>query len=85
MTDIRKARELLLLCDVDDERSIIQAPEDDEIDRLCQRLGYGAVMDAAARLWRRRDPNGAFTVGLPVALLRQLHDCLQPARKELEP
>jgi hypothetical protein len=39
------------------------APEDAAVDALCERFGYGAVMDAAARLWARRDPRGALTVG----------------------
>jgi hypothetical protein len=30
---------------------------------LCERHGFGAVMDAAARAWRARDPIGAFLVG----------------------
>jgi hypothetical protein len=41
----------------------IHAPEDIEIEALCERLGYGAVMDAAMRLWMRKDPNGAFVIG----------------------
>jgi len=41
----------------------ISAPEDDEIALLCERVGYGAVMDAAMRLWMRKDPTGAFIIG----------------------
>lgn len=48
----------------------ISAPEDVEIERLCERLGYGAVMDAAARLWVRKDPIGALTVGPCVATVQ---------------
>lgn len=29
----------------------IQAPEDAEVKRLCEKHGYGAVMDSAARQW----------------------------------
>lgn len=43
------------------------APEDVAVERLCRRLGYGAVMAAAARLWRRADPAGARVVGPTVA------------------
>lgn len=38
-------------------------PEDAEVAILCERHGYGAVMDAASRLWARRDANGSFVVG----------------------
>lgn len=48
----------------------ITAPEDVEIECLCERLGYGAVMDAAARLWVRKDPIGALTVGPCVATVQ---------------
>eukprot|EP00919_Chromeraceae_sp_WS-2016_P053178 GHVR01126314.1.p1 GENE.GHVR01126314.1~~GHVR01126314.1.p1 ORF type:complete len:109 (-),score=18.73 GHVR01126314.1:300-626(-) len=41
----------------------ISAPEDVEIEELCERVGYGAVMDAAARLWAKKDPRGAFYIG----------------------
>lgn len=39
------------------------APEDVEIEALCLRLGFGAVLSSAARLWARRDDTGAFTLG----------------------
>ncbi len=39
------------------------APEDMEIEALCLRLGFGAVLSSAARLWARRDDTGAFTLG----------------------
>lgn len=29
---------------------------------LCERYGFGAVMDTTARIWRQRDPGGALTV-----------------------
>jgi hypothetical protein len=53
------------------ERATLTAPEDTEIERLCQRLGYGAVMDAAARLWRRRDPVGAQLIGGCIAVIER--------------
>lgn len=40
----------------------ITAPEDRQVEALCEVFGYGAVMDAAARLWARKDPVGAFYV-----------------------
>ena len=39
------------------------APEDAAVEALCVRFGYGAVMDAASRLWARRDMLGAFYIG----------------------
>lgn len=39
------------------------APEDTTVEALCLRYGYGAVMDAASRLWARRDLLGAFYIG----------------------
>lgn len=54
-------REMIDLIDLD--RTTLDAPEDEHIAYLCERYGYGAVMDAAARLWARKDPRGAFTVG----------------------
>jgi beta-galactosidase/beta-glucuronidase len=41
----------------------IHAPEDPEILALCERLGFGAVMDSAARQWALRDPVGALYIG----------------------
>lgn len=39
------------------------APEDGAVEAMCLRFGYGAVMDAASRLWARRDMLGAFYIG----------------------
>jgi hypothetical protein len=36
---------------------------DAEIREMCERLGYGAVMDTAMRLWIKKDPDGAFYIG----------------------
>ena len=41
----------------------IQAPEDPEVLALCQRWGFGAVMDSACRQWYLIDPVGAHTKG----------------------
>lgn len=45
------------------DRTALVAPEDEHVAWLCRTYGYGAVMDAAARLWARVDPRGARTVG----------------------
>lgn len=44
-------------------RMCIKAPEDREVLKLCLRIGFGAVIDSAARQWQLRDPMGAFVVG----------------------
>jgi hypothetical protein len=44
-------------------RRHMTAPEDSAVMSLCERYGYGAVIDAACRLWARKDTRGAFYVG----------------------
>lgn len=44
-------------------RRNMNAPEDPHVAVLCERYGYGAVMDAASRLWARKDGIGAFYIG----------------------
>lgn len=56
-------RELAEMLEQADDRRDIDASEDAAVEALCRRYGYGAVMDAAARLWQREDPSGAFVVG----------------------
>lgn len=36
------------------DRSGITAPEDAEVKALCERHGYGAVMDSASRQWEAK-------------------------------
>ena len=40
----------------------ISAPEDSIVGELCERIGYGAVMDAASRLWMKKSGGGAFII-----------------------
>ena len=65
-------REVLTLMDVQGARQGIQAPEDAAVRALCERVGYGAVMDSAARQWRANDPQGAFLVGPCVCQVEQV-------------
>ena len=44
-------------------RRDMNAPEDAAVEALCERIGYGAVMSAASRLWLRKVGGGAFVVG----------------------
>lgn len=45
------------------------APEDAAVEVLGERIGYGAMMASASRLWHAIEPGGAFTVGSCYALL----------------
>jgi len=51
---IRDAIALISLVDVSGARRIFngKVAEDAEVRELCERYGYGAVMDSAARQWR---------------------------------
>lgn len=64
-----------------DERADLTAPEDPEVLAVCERLGFGAVMDSAARQWRKRDPEGAFAVGSALGLIRRARAALEPWTK----
>lgn len=61
---------LLELTDPYGRRQGEAAPEDGIILQLCERIGFGPVMDSVARQWRVRDPDGAFTVGPPIRLVQ---------------
>ncbi len=67
-------------------RSGIQAPEDPIVERLCEQWGYGAVMDAAARLWAQKDPMGAHTTGpCRITLQKAIDEVFPPTPKEPTP
>lgn len=55
--------------------------EDGPIRELCERYGYGAVMDSAARQWFLKDPNGAFVVGPCAGTLRLALEFVSGERK----
>jgi hypothetical protein len=64
-------REVISLMDIDGKRQSIRDERVDSIVKsLCEQHGYGAVMDAAARLWREKDPIGAFMVGPCVGTMK---------------
>lgn len=56
------------------------APEDIDVLRLCEFWGYGAVMNSAARLYRDKDKEGAFTVGDCIVIVK---DVIAKARAAL--
>ncbi len=65
---LRECEEVLELTDPSGQRLCIHAFEDAEVYQLCERVGYGAVMDSAARQWRQKPTrnggeSGAFVTG----------------------
>jgi hypothetical protein len=65
-----EAVELLSNADVDGLRALlIRAPEDAEVRELCERRGYGAVMDSACRQWFLKDPGANHTTGHCAAVI----------------
>lgn len=54
-----------------DQRAMMNCSEDYEVSRIGERIGFGALMDSAARMWRRRNgESGAFLVGSCIGLVR---------------
>lgn len=45
------------------ERSSMTVREDPEVLALCNRYGFGAVMDSTSRQWVKKDNSGAFFIG----------------------
>lgn len=60
---IRELEDILKLCDPNGERAHWKTQIDPLVKAVCDLHGYGAVMGAAARLWFREDPIGAYTCG----------------------
>lgn len=82
---LQEAIETLTLCDGEGKRAkCIHAPEDLEVFALCERLGYGAVIDSAARQWFLKDPIGAHTAGPAAATVRKALKMLRAAVKECQ-
>lgn len=59
----------------------IKAPEDAEIKKLCERIGYGAVMDSAARQWYLIDPVGCHTTYHCYGVVKQVTETIRAALK----
>lgn len=75
---LREALEVLMLSDPNGDRAKhIHAPEDPMILALCERIGFGAVMDSAARQWRNSPSHdgigaiSAHTTGACVGTVRK--------------
>lgn len=67
--------------DFEGKRQALHAAEDPEVLALCERIGYGAVMDSAARQWRRKDAVGAFTTGPCVGVAKKAHSVIQDLKE----
>lgn len=62
--------EIEYIVKMNESRRDLNAPEDRMIKDLCERIGYGAVMDSAARQWQRKDNWGAHTTAGAVGVLK---------------
>lgn len=51
--------------------------EIEEIQKLCEKWGYGNVMHTASKMWKEKDGDGAFAVGPCVAFTKKC-DCETP-------
>ena len=78
----KEFQEFISFIDGDGVRAkAIVAVEDAEVAALCECIGYGAVMDSAARQWFLKDPDGALTVGPTASHVR----CIAAAIEETGP
>ena len=83
---LRRCAEVLDLIDFDGHRAaVIHGPQDGVVRRLCERVGYGAVIDSAARQWFLKDRDGAHTAGPCAATVRNLRRDLRRALHEKAP
>lgn len=68
---LREVEEVLMFSDPEGKRAaFIHAPEDPQILGLCWRIGFGAVMDSAARQYRKEVGIGALTTGAAVGTVQ---------------
>ena len=68
---LREVERVLMHNDPEGHRAeYVIAPEDFAVRELCERVGFGAVMDSAARQWRAADSVGAFTTGATVGAVQ---------------
>lgn len=72
------AKQLAECLAIQQGRDDIVDPREPEVAKLCERIGYGAVMDCAARLWNRKAPGGAFALA---ACRSEVDAVLAAARK----
>jgi hypothetical protein len=69
-------KDMIRLMDGEGTRTTLSGPEDAAVLALCERYGFGAVMDSAARQWFKRDPNGAHVVGPGAAIARSVWEAV---------
>lgn len=70
--------------DTDARLSVVDSRIDDTVYDLCEKNGYGAVMDSAARQWQKKDGYGAFYIGGCIALARKALAAPQATAAEVE-
>lgn len=68
---LQETRVMLEHCD-EGRAGRVNAPEDAYVRELCERIGYGAVMDSAQRSWELKDAIGCFTCGPCLSTVRSL-------------
>lgn len=78
---LTEAEEVFELSDPDGDRVWRDAPEDPAVLALCERHGFGAVIDSVVRQWRRRDSVGAYTAGSCVGTVRSTLALIRAALK----
>ena len=61
----------------DRARGISDSYTDPRISQLCDALGYGAIMDAVARMWFLKDSIGAFVTGPCAGTMKQAIDYIE--------
>jgi hypothetical protein len=57
----------------------MRVQEDPAVRVLCEKFGYGAVMDSASRMWYRKDPYGALVVSFTAGTEVYLRDKIKAA------
>ena len=61
-----------ILEQAEERTRVIDALEDEFIRQLCERIGYGAAMDSASRMWMKKDPDGAFIIAGCAGKIRRI-------------
>lgn len=65
-------------------RNIVDNRCDDIVEQICESVGYGAVMDSAARQWFKKDSLGSFVSGPCAGTIRNLKAQVKAELKKFE-
>lgn len=64
-------------------RKNIQAPEDVEVLALGKRIGFGALMDSASRMWQKQKyGDGAFLCGDCISTVENMIECFDEIKAQ---